>query len=525
MPILAARLLTPALAGTLLLVAPVGVAAQWLEDPLLGRFGVRVGALPSVVNWSERFGTGGAVPLGSDLTDPALGTRLLPHLLPLEEALGAGPGTLRLGRLRAVRGTTVVTVPVSVELGITSFLTIGATVPFVRRRVESDLAFSPEGATVGFNPALEDPDGVGQFLSAFAGALDGAAGAVAALCSEDPGSADCVQGEGRISEAETLLRLLTLLYGAPLVPLEDAEAGMTLAGRFGALAEAFALLGVPMDLQLPLADSPLDEEGLDLFLTSAGLGVGLEGVSTVQRPWELGDTDVYASVGLLERVQTDTAGAFTGRVQVVAGGSVRLPTGAAPGEASPLDPGTGGGTRDLGVSIVADVARPRWGVRAGARYTVRGQVEEERRIASPDALLAGVALRRTVIREAGNVAELEVSPRMALAPNFGIGVSWRMLRRQADAFRSAPGSDPGGGDLDPTVPDPAILAEGSGGSIQFAALTFSYTTANLAREGGYGGRPFDILVRAERALAGSGGIRAPKDMRLQGGLRFYIGSP
>lgn len=525
MAILPARVLAPALVLTLLLVIPAGAEGQWLEDPLLGRFGVRVGTLPSVVNWSERFGAGGALPLGADLTDPGVGTRLLPHLLPLEQLLGGGPGALRLGQLRAVRTSTMVTVPVSVELGVTSFLTVGVTVPFVRRRIESDLAFSPEGATVGFNPALEDPDRVGGFLSGFAGAMEVAAGAVASICSEAPGSPECLQGESRISEAGELLSHLTLLYQAPLMPLEGAPAGVSLLNRFGALAEAFALLGAPMEFPLPLAGAPLDGEALGLFLTAPRYGVGVETLSTVQRPWELGDTDVYASVGILERVGTDSAGAFTGRLQVVAGASARLPTGSPPGEASPLDPGTGGGTVDLGLSIMADAARPRWGLRAGARYTLRGEVEEERRIASPDALMAGLALRRTVTRDAGNVAELEFSPRLALAPNYGIGVSWRMLHRQSDAIRLAAGSGPGEGELDPVLPDPSVTAEGSGGSLQFAALTFSYTTANLAREGRYTRRPFDILVRAERALAASGGIRAPKETRLQGGLRVYIGTP
>lgn len=525
MAILPARVVASALVLFLHLVAPRGADAQWLDDPLLGRFGLRVGSLPSVVNWSERFGTGGAVPLGADLNDPALGTRLLPHLLPLEELLGGGPGALRLGRLRAVRSSTMVTVPISVELGVTSFLTVGVTVPFVRRRIESELGFTPEGATVGFNPALEDPDGVGRFLGDFSGALEAAAGAVALLCAEAPGSPECLQGEGRISEAGDLLGHLTLLYQAPLTPLSEAPAGASLRDRFSALAEAFALLGVPMELQLPLASAPLDEEGLGLFLHSPRYGVGLETLSTVQRPWELGDTDIHASAGLLERVQTDTAGAFTGRLQVVAGAAVRLPTGSAPAEASPLDPGTGGGTLDMGLSVMVDAARPRWGLRAGARYTLRGQVDEERRIAPPDALLAGLPLRRMVTRDAGNVAELELSPRLALAPNYGIGMSWRMVHRQADAFRLAPGSAPGGEALDPVVPSPSVMAEGSGGSVQFAALTFSYTTANLARERRYARRPFDILVRAERALAGSGGIRAPRETRLQGGLRVYLGAP
>lgn len=497
------------------------LSAQLVDEPGPGSWRLRATVLPSVQNWRYAWGAGGAEPLGAALTDPAVGPRLLPHLAPLEDLLGGG-GAVRLGTLRATRSTTVVTIPARVEVGLAGFLSLGVTVPVVRRRIEADLDFTGEGATVGFSPALDQPGQVASFLSELSGLLAEGGAAVAQLCQGSPGSPECSSAQQRLVAGQALQGRLTALYAAPLAPLPDSPAGSGLQEALDGLVAALQALGVIRDPgPVPLAREPLSPAAFRRLLEDPGLGVELEPLSTVQRPWALGDVEVHVNATLLRRLQVDSAGSLQGRETLVGIATLRLPTGESPSPEAPLDPGTGGGTRDLVLGLEGDLARLRWGIRAALRYSVRGEAEEVRRIAPPEGVLAGVELRRPVLRSAGNVLELEVVPRVALTPDFGIGLGWWHRRVGEDRYSGRSTVPSPSGELAPQIPDPSVLAPGTGGTLGMAVFTLSYSTLRPRAEGRYAGWPFEVLVRVEQATTASGGIMAPKGTRFQGGLRLF----
>ena len=514
-----------------LLLLPGPVQGQWLDNPAAPRFGVRVGALPSVTSWGQTFGAdGGSLPMGSELTDPGLGTRLLPHLGPVEAlvaSLSGSPGFgIRMGGLRVIRSTTVVTVPVSLELGVTSFLTVGASLPFVRRRTESDVRFTPGGANSGFNPALQDASAVEGFLTAFLSSLEEGRTLLGGVCGADPAGAACRGASAALNDGDALLQGLRLLYGnSPVVPLVDSEAGIGLHERFTTFARILGQLGgTPPTGLPPLAAAPLDAEGFALFTQSGRYGVGLDTLGTVQRAWELGDAEVHASARLLERVDRDAAGNFLGRTFLAAGAGVRLPTGQPPAAASLFDPGTGGGSVDLTLRLHGDVARPWWGMRVEGRYTRRGPAELERRVAPPEAALAGLLLQRSLERSGGHLLGVEVAPRLALTPDFGVGVSYAFSRRSGELYRLVEsGSGVDENPLAPPTPDPAVLATGTEGSLHHMGFHATYTSVNARREGRATGRPFEVFVRYGYPVASGGGILAPRAHTFQGGVILHLG--
>lgn len=509
------------------------VQAQWLESPVAPRFGVRVGSLPSVTWWGERFGPDGPVPLGTDLDSPEVGTDLLPHLAPVESLVrslsGEGAFDLRLGAVRAIRSTTVVTVPLSLELGLTSFLTVGATVPFVRRRTEADVRFSSAGATAGFNPALGDAAGVDSFLVAFGETLAEGRGLVDALCTSDPDADGCVSGQAALLEGEALFEGLQVLYrGSPVVPLAESLGGARILTRFGSVAQVLGGLGAPTPDDLPpLAASPLDAEGFALLATAVQNGIAVDTLGTQQRSWEPGDTDIHATVRILERVDRDTTGAFLGRTFLGGGVVARIPTGEPAAASAPFDPGTGGGSLDVTLRLLGDLARPRWGVCVEARYTRRGAAELERRIAAPEGVLAGLSLLRPVERTGGDLLSIQAAPRFALTQDFGIGLSYRFTRRAGDEYRipgpRGPGDAPIPLPLDPAIPDPSVLAVGTEGTLHHVGFQVGYTSVNARRDGRATGRPFDVFVRYDRAVSSGGGIRSPRTHTFQGGVILHLG--
>lgn len=513
------------LAGAL----PLG--GQWIENPVATPFGFRVGSLPSVTWWGERFGPDGPVPLGTDLDSPTAGVGLLPHLAPVESlvrSLSGVPGfDLRLGAVRAVRSTTVVTVPVSLELGLTSFLTVGATVPFVRQRTEADVRFTPPGATSGFNPALGNPAGVDAFLASFQGSLDEGRTLVEALCGSDPGSDACARGQAALTNGTALLEGLLALYrGSPVVPLLDSDAGRGIVERFGTVVQALGGLGAQLPEGSPLlADAPLDAEGFALLTGARPYGIALDTLGTQRRSWEPGDTDVHATVRLMERVDRDTTGAFQGRTFLGGGVAVRIPTGQPAAPSAPFDPGTGGGSLDVTLRLLGDLARPTWGVGVEAHYTRRGAAELDRRVAAPEGVLAGLSLLRPVERTGGDVLSVQAAPRFALTEDFGIGLSYRFTRQSGEQYRIRPfpSEAPIPLPLDPTVPDPSVLARGSEGTLHHLGVQVAYTSVNARRDGRATGRPFDVFVRYDRAVVAGGGIRSPRTNTFQGGVILHLG--
>ena len=128
------------------IIVPLGVAGQEFSGPLLPAGQLRLEVRSLFLFADERFGSrteGGSLveedePLGFDFSDPAVGSRLFPALEDLEADLtaaasAAGP-PLVLGRTQAVLTKDAVWLPIRVDVGVFDWLTVGATIPFSRRR-------------------------------------------------------------------------------------------------------------------------------------------------------------------------------------------------------------------------------------------------------------------------------------------------------------------------------------------------------------------------------------------------------
>ena len=507
-----------------------------MEGPLSPAGRLRIGVSPSVWIADSRFGrrtVGGETveevePLGFDLSAERLGSATYPPAAglrdALREALSDPDYTVSLGRSRVRIQETRIRVPLRLDMGITDWLTVGATVPFVKRRSEMGILFVSDSATadVGPNPAAISPGSVDLFLQGLSGAVDAMAAEADALCATSPGSADCDGARAAARDGRSFLQALSGAYAGPFFPHGSSDAGRGLRTRLGSLAERFASYGVtsvPDPGSLPLAQGPLGEGGLQRLATDPAFGVVGDSLGTWESPWEMGDVEVHAAVRLLELGAPDP-GRITGRpgLMVGVGGLVRLGTGVPDDPDNFQDLGSGDGQMDVEGRAFADLDfGGRLGVWLDARYGVQMEGELPRRVAPPSVVLAPAASRIPVTWDPGDYLELALAPRWRLTPELAVAARYRFFHETADGYALA--GPVGGGGLGTEPPDPTLLEAETRKTLHEAGVGIVYSTLAASRAGETGA-PLEARLRYRRAVAGSGG-QVRKASRFEAGLRLF----
>ncbi len=542
--------LSEALAGVLqlgltavLLGASAPLEAQTFDWPLAPRGRLLLEATPSFLEYASRFGLrlqdGRTVenkePLAFDFTSNRVGSRMLPHLTPGEEALQAlldDPDyRVRLGVARARMEVNVIRVPVRIAVGVLDRLTVGGTVPFVRRRRDADFHFVGDtlSSNAGLSPAVEAPASVTSFLNQFGGSIDATRTQVDSLClTNGDTSSPCVDGRSFLQDAQALLDALSGAYEGSLVfPLVGSLAGQTIASRVAAVQEGMSAYGITsFTLAAPLVDAPLDEEGFQAFLMSPLYGVEAlptrpdgDPIRNWDSVWELGDVEVFGAFRFLDLSVTDSARDTPRfRYQGTAGLLVRLGTGKVDDPDNFVDLGTGDGQTDVELQLFNDLALGRrLGLGLDLKYGIQQSVELDRRIAAPWQVFPALASRQPVEWTPGNYWEILVSPRVFLTPEFFLAARYRTWSKEADEYDWGGAGPP----ETPDPPEPALLAQETEASGQEVGGGVLYSAVGPAREG-RARFPFEAYAHYDRTVSGMGG-RTPNSSRLTAGFRLYVG--
>jgi hypothetical protein len=515
------RRLVPAL----VLVSLVGPAcredAGAQELPFLSPGQLRLDFAPRFWSWNSRFGLrvedGKTIEevesLGSDLTADPLGREVMPHLqgleTHLEEALGASGFRARLGVSRAEVDQARLVFPFRAELGITDWLTLGATVPFIRPRTEITFALDADSssANVGLSPQLTQTGSVSQFLSAFQQAIDEAR----TSSPDDP----------VLGEAQGYLDALSAAYGVGTVfPMAGSPAGLGLQARLDSLGGALDELGATtVPSSVPLAQNYLDEESFrSLLASSTMLAFPLEDFTT---PWTLGDVEISAALRLLRGgFEPDSAGDLpTVRYQLGAGLLLRLGTGSEDDPDRFLDLRTGDGQRDLEASVFGLLQLgDRLGAWGRVRYGIQQEGERLQRIATHTQALPSRARLAPLLWTPGNYLELELNPRLQLTEAMAVGFRYHLWSKGRDSYEIQPGAPE---DLLPGYPPTDLLEEETEQTLHEAGVSVVYSTLEAHRRG-EASLPAHIRFTFFHPLAGSGG-RTPRGGRMEAGLSLYRG--
>lgn len=502
------------------LVSPGPSEAQSFDFPVIPRGAFAAEVEATFLSLDSRFRAGdeggrSSEPLGAPWSDPEMGVALLPQLVSAEEQLRAlteDPGfRLRLGAGQVRLAADEIRFPFRLSYGLTSRITLSATVPVYRQRIDASHGFSPEGANVGGRPATGELD---PFLSGFEEDLEATRARATELCDEmgdeDP---DCLDALGLADDAEAFLNGFEQLAQEAVFPLEGSPPGDALNAWFQEIRAGMEGLEIePGAPVLPLADAPLDGAALRSLFIEPLYGPGGPPLEPFTNIWLLGDVEAALTVALVDLRRSDAENGAPLRLRSAAGIRYRFPTAEPDTMRNYVEFEAHRGHPELELRSVNDLT---WGGRAGLRADVTlslpGSADVRRRVAAVDEPLDPAPPTRVLSWQPGRAVQLDLAPRLALTSELALSGRYSYFSRGEESFEPAAGEQ---------AVNVRPLVEGSAVSLHRAGLELAYSTLEAWQEE-RASIPFEIRAGWRRGISGTG-ERLPRADRIHTGLRIFI---
>lgn len=502
--------------------ASVAPAVAQLPDPYtIPRGALRVAFDPQWLSYAELYDAAGTrIPLGTFYSADPLGSSLFPTLVEAENAVRSMTGDaafrFNAGRFRARIDADVRRFPFSVSVGLSSRLTLTATVPLVTTRVKSAPSLDSTGSEAGWNPISgQGSTGALDSLTTLLSELDGAAAQldadIAAGGYDCPAGPMCDQARALVDRLRGLSADLGALTGyaavttqdgslvPPLAPLAESAAGQAIRAAIDEVSAELRALGqAGLSATVPLPSMPIDSNAVDVILGEDEFGYGV-------LPFDRGETIKLSGLGDVElglRYGLATGAVF----RAVLGGLVRLPTGKKQDDPDDLlDIAPADGQLDLAVSLDgAFEPGARVGVWFSGGYTMQFGDRLIRRVARLDDPLVPAAAITQVQRHLGNEIRFSLHPALRLTPSFRAFVSASYYRKGADTYEVNGAA----------VPELEALTAHTlwtiGGGLWYR-MDANRRRASLPIEAGF---LYDVAVYGSRGLV-------PKTGRMSLSLRFF----
>ncbi|HTI62960.1 MAG TPA: hypothetical protein VL524_05580 [Gemmatimonadaceae bacterium] len=466
----------------------------------------------------------------------SVGTHELPLLAPAETAIRTltnSPNFLiTAGKLVSIANSRVLTVPLIVQYGVTSRLTVGFVVPLVETRSLVDVRLNPLPgfANVGPNPALAEE----QLRVPSAALVNSLRAASSDLekkltaCQATPTDPACASLLGQRAEAEALVQsgdafaaAIEQLYGTnpdhpgqPFVPLAGSLVQGSIDFQIQRIAARFqSYLGsdVITGSVTGAVGAPANA-ALQSLLTAAGRDT----IAPIDRS-SIGDISIGATYQL---VNTFSDSMSTRGYRLALNGTFRLGTGEPADRNRLFDVGTGYGQNGVEIGAAADVQLGRrFSGTALASYALQlGTVNVGRVPTTANALLPLTSPTPGTF-SAGNVLQATVKPRIRIAGFLAIHGLYTLTHVAADQYTLGPAvTDSSGNVLSVAPAAPFGLAAATTHQLGFG---FSYST--IASGDARPIRlPFELSFNHLETIAASGGP-VPKTFRDQLSVRVYFG--
>ena len=513
-----------------------------LDDAsVLRRGAARIDASFRTARADERYGLNtpgrradSLEPLAADFNIPDLGSAQLPGLsaaeLRIRELSGLSGFVLSLGRPAISSSVSSTTLPLRIDVGVTSRLMLGVMVPYVRTRNSVRTGFNPSGTegNAGINPGLiagqartrntRFRDEVTSASAALRGALD--------FCAANPGAPDCAELEANRAEAEALITESRIfrdrvesIYGsdtatrpALFVPRVGSEAQVAIEQRAATMNALYrSLLGLEPGAGDPIAarpfpaQTPIAAGQASVLFTDPDqrLGLALRPPRTVERS-NVGDIEIGATFRLLDSFAPSGGAGVPMRAAV--GATFRLATGQEDDPNDLFDVPTGDGQNDVELRGALDIGVLRRLVTSmRGRYTVQLADRAIVRITDdPSDVFPAAYRRQEVERDLGDIVEIDVLPRFALGEYFALVGQYAFRRRAEDSYSgryTIPDATTGIGDIEL---DAATLARETRATEHRAGFGFTFAL-HPAVAAGRLRRPIEVSYLHSRTIGGSGG--------------------
>ena len=503
-----------------------------------GRAAVELRFIP--VRWDAVIGTDSKPTSTQNLawsfSAESLGTRALPVLAPAQTAIrtlvNSPAFQITAGKLVSIADSRVLTVPLILQYGVTSRLSVGVAVPLVETRSVMTVRLNPHPgyANVGPNPGFAD--GSGQASSAaLVSSLRKASDSLQielTSCVSNPTNPGCSTLLAQHADVESLIQsgkvyasAIEELYGTdashpgqPFVPLSGGFVEGAINFQIQRLAAGFQnYLGSNLITgSVTGAVGPAANAVLQSLLTSAGRDT----VAPIDRS-SIGDISLGATYQLANTLSDSMS---RRGYRVALNGTFRIGTGEPANRNRLFDIGTGYGQNGVALGAAADVQLGRrLSGSALATYTLQlGTVNVPRVPTTANALLPLTAPTPGTY-SAGNVLQASIKPRYRIAGFFAINAQYTLTYIGADRYTLGPAVTDSSGNVISVPPAaPFGLAAATTHQLGFG---FSYST--IATGDARPIRlPFELSFSHLETLVGSGGPM-PKTFRDEVRIRIYLG--
>ena len=492
----------------------------------------------SPTRWDAVFGTGvkgsSTQNAGWSFSAESLGTQALPQLAPAESAIrtliNAPDFQITAGKLVSIVDSRVLTVPVIVQYGLTSRLTLGVMVPLVETRSVVDVRLNPHPgfANVGPNPGLANAQ---QRASTLVNSLRDAATQLKDKltgCDASPGDPGCATLLAQRADVQSLIQsgnafadAVEQLYGSdadhpgqPFVPLTGGLLQRAIDFQIARLADRFQnFLGSSIVAGgVTGASNPAAFGELQGLLTSAGRDT----IALVDRS-SIGDISIGATYQLVNSF-SDSASRAGYRVAI--NGTFRLGTGEPANRNRLFDIGTGYGQNGVEVGAAADIQfGRRLSGTAVASYTVQLGTIDVARVPTTGNAALPLTSPTPGTYSAGNVLLASIKPRVHIAGFLSINGQYTLTHIAADRYSLGPAVTDSSGNVISVAPAPPFgIAAATTHQVGFG---FSYSTISTGDARPIR-LPFELSFSHLETIAASGGP-IPKAFRDQVALRIYFG--
>jgi hypothetical protein len=474
---------------------------------------------------SQKPGVAGILqPLGGRFSLDSVGVAQLSILKPVQDSLRAITGVsginVSVGKTVTQVTDRVANVPISLEAGISRWLSVTAMVPIVHTRTSVFFRANPGAneANLGPNPATAGDAVARATDSIFTAQVITAATAVRAYCSGS-GASDpqCAGSAALVTSATGFGNSITSLYlNGPLVPMRgstvqgavDARVS-TVRGALNAFA-ANPATGVPAVTATGVvgAPTPLATPGMQALLSDPTFGVALQPFQTIERTG-IGDAELTAKLLLFDSFRFGNASRFTPHginARLAVAGGYRFPTGSLPESDALTDIGTG-------THAAAVLARGYLDILLGGHFWVSGVARYAKATSdsmtvryAPGVTFPPASSATAVTRQLGNMLEIEATPRWVFNDFISLGGQYLYRHKTADSYTA-------GG---VALPD---LGAGTDFKEQRVGGGIAFSNAHAVSQG-KSKFPFDVSYLHTETISGTGGA-VPKLINDQILIRLY----
>ncbi len=514
MPRPARLLLALGIASSAILPGSLAAQAEFAVPVRPGQ--LRIDIDPTWLSYDHYFdpaSPGTLVPLSAAYASDSFGVASLPFLAPAQSqirtASGVGSFSLDLGATSVALTSSIRTIPIGFELGLTKRIAIGVSVPIVRSRV--DVGFTTDSTkpgNVSWNPGLVNP----TVDAAFKAQMNAALAALQTQATSGP-AALRAQAQALLASLQPLLAVSAL----PFLPRGGTAAAVGITGRLASAESTYAQLAaqylgsgdslppLTAGLALPESTSVLTRDSLEQFFSDPNLPVQSDTFGTVVRTG-LGDVTAHLTYQL-----ADGSG-YRGQLVV----TTRFPTGTAPSAYNFTDLGTGTHQFGLDVALANDIAfAAHFLVHAVARVGGGSPDQIPMRVTPPDLPFAPIAQVATIKRTPGSYVGLDLDPVWMLDDAFSVRILYRFFSQGATKHSYVVPADSVATGLPASVLD-------EGTAMQWmrigAGVTFS-TVDRFAK--GLASLPYALTVSYENTIWGRMG-RVPQLSEFRMTLRAYV---